>query len=245
VPIVTKIAAVDEGSGFDPNPGCLAHPAQRRARHARLAPDEALDALDDETQAQISERFAALEVNGWVWACKIDDAQVRRYGSAANPDLKAYAVRIGVRVRHVYKRTAVYRRLLAPRHSAPGGTVWREVDVLNSPKYWMIALECYDPDLAIEEMLRHKTNDPGFNTSAAGRLVGHMNAGVREPGPMDDAGPEVTLASWQEWLPDQESCDLLLTDPPYATDLDDVFAFAEAWLPAALTKVKPTGRAVS
>jgi DNA methylase/ParB-like nuclease family protein len=55
--------------------------------------------------------------------------------------------------------------------------------------------------------------------------------------------PQLTLASWQEWLPKQEPCDLLLTDPPYSTDIDDIEAFAQAWLPLALAKVKPTGRA--
>lgn len=53
----------------------------------------------------------------------------------------------------------------------------------------------------------------------------------------------VTHASWKDWLPEQPDCDLLLTDPPYATDVDDVRAFAAAWLPAALETVKPTGRA--
>jgi len=37
---------------------------------------------------------------------------------------------------------------------------------------------------------------------------------------------------WETWLPRQEPCDLLLTDPPYLTELDDVAAFARTWLPA-------------
>src|SRR5690606_23686583 len=51
------------------------------------------------------------------------------------------------------------------------------------------------------------------------------------------ARPTVTLASWDEWLPSQPECDLLITDPPYSTDVDDVFAFAGKWLPEALGKV--------
>ena len=58
-----------------------------------------------------------------------------------------------------------------------------------------------------------------------------------------DTRPTVTLASWESWLADQEPCDLLLTDPPYSTDVEDISAFANAWLPAALAKMKPTGRA--
>lgn len=42
-------------------------------------------------------------------------------------------------------------------------------------------------------------------------------------------------------LPDA-SIDLLLTDPPYMTDVDDISTFARTWLPVALRKIKPTGR---
>ncbi len=46
-----------------------------------------------------------------------------------------------------------------------------------------------------------------------------------------------------EWLQARYPCDLLLTDPPYSTDVEDVAAFAASWLPIALADVKPTGRA--
>jgi hypothetical protein len=46
-----------------------------------------------------------------------------------------------------------------------------------------------------------------------------------------------------DWLPTAPEADLLLTDPPYSTDVEDVAAFAHEWLPVALRKVKPTGRA--
>jgi len=40
------------------------------------------------------------------------------------------------------------------------------------------------------------------------------------------------------------SVDLLLTDPPYMTDCPgDVHTFAHLWLPMALSRIKPTGRA--
>ena len=55
--------------------------------------------------------------------------------------------------------------------------------------------------------------------------------------------PRVVLASWEQWLAAQPPCDLLLTDPPYATDVPDIAAFAQAWLPRALANVKATGRA--
>lgn len=37
--------------------------------------------------------------------------------------------------------------------------------------------------------------------------------------------------------------DLLLTDPPYSSDIEDIEDFAAAWVPLALSRVKPTGRA--
>jgi ParB-like chromosome segregation protein Spo0J len=55
--------------------------------------------------------------------------------------------------------------------------------------------------------------------------------------------PYIAQASWETWLPQQPMCDLLITDPPYSTDIDDIEAFANSWLPLALSKVKPTGRA--
>jgi DNA modification methylase len=40
-----------------------------------------------------------------------------------------------------------------------------------------------------------------------------------------------------------DSVDLLITDPPYSTDVADIEAFAADWLPKALNKVKKSGRA--
>lgn len=55
--------------------------------------------------------------------------------------------------------------------------------------------------------------------------------------------PTIDHSDAIKWLASQEPCDLLLTDPPYSTDVEDIAAFAESWLPLALSKVKPTGRA--
>jgi predicted RNA methylase len=60
----------------------------------------------------------------------------------------------------------------------------------------------------------------------------------------------VTLAEQADWLPavcnltDRFGpADLLLTDPPYSTDIEDIGTFAADWLPSALACVKDTGRA--
>ena len=55
--------------------------------------------------------------------------------------------------------------------------------------------------------------------------------------------PIVQCADALDWLNGQPECDLLLTDPPYSTEIPDIAAFARSWLPLALSKVKPTGRA--
>jgi len=46
----------------------------------------------------------------------------------------------------------------------------------------------------------------------------------------------VQHCSYADWLPTQPDCDLLLTDPPYSTDVDDITAFANNWLPIALAR---------
>ena len=56
--------------------------------------------------------------------------------------------------------------------------------------------------------------------------------------------PEVSLMDCNDFLqsfPD-DSIDLLLTDPPYSTDVADINAFTESWLPLAIQKTKKSGR---
>jgi hypothetical protein len=55
--------------------------------------------------------------------------------------------------------------------------------------------------------------------------------------------PTVILSDALEWLEKEEQADMLLTDPPYSTDVDNIAEFAKSWLPLALSKVKKTGRA--
>jgi hypothetical protein len=53
----------------------------------------------------------------------------------------------------------------------------------------------------------------------------------------------IEASDWRAWLAEQPPCDLLLTDPPYATEVEDIRGFARKWLPVALSHVHPTGRA--
>lgn len=55
--------------------------------------------------------------------------------------------------------------------------------------------------------------------------------------------PTVHFTNANDFLSSIEdnSIDLLITDPPYSTDVDDILTFAQSWLPEALKKVKDTG----
>jgi len=60
---------------------------------------------------------------------------------------------------------------------------------------------------------------------------------------VDGPPPVITLMDCCDWLATEGEYDLLLTDPPYSTDVADIYAFADNWLPAALGHLAPTGRA--
>lgn len=70
---------------------------------------------------------------------------------------------------------------------------------------------------------------------------------IRRPKANGHGGARIQLAEARQWLADIDSvvgyADLLLTDPPYSTDVEDVAAFA-SWLPLALSKLKPSARAL-
>lgn len=76
-----------------------------------------------------------------------------------------------------------------------------------------------------------------------GRIEREIEAGRRRE--QDPNTPIVYQADALSFLAamDERSVDLLLTDPPYMTDLPDVATFAAKWVPLALSRVKRSGRA--
>lgn len=56
--------------------------------------------------------------------------------------------------------------------------------------------------------------------------------------------PEITCIDAVSYLKtfEDNSIDLLITDPPYATDVRDIKSFTKEWIEIALLKVKPNGR---
>lgn len=56
--------------------------------------------------------------------------------------------------------------------------------------------------------------------------------------------PIIKICDYGDFLstvPDK-SIDLLITDPPYSTDIENISQFVETWLPLAMSKLKDTGR---
>lgn len=65
----------------------------------------------------------------------------------------------------------------------------------------------------------------------------------RRPPIESDGSARIMEADATEWLQCVDAADLLLTDPPYSTDVEDIQAFVTSWLPLALSRLKPTARA--
>jgi hypothetical protein len=108
---------------------------------------------------------------------------------------------------------------------------------------WMIAGKLPD-ELRQEYKAATLAQPDGILTLAGVVKAGKLWLGTKQRADKVKATKaEITLAAWEQWLPKQDPCDALLTDPPYSTDIEDIDAFARSWLPVALGKVKSTGRA--
>lgn len=61
---------------------------------------------------------------------------------------------------------------------------------------------------------------------------------------MNNNKPSIILSDFRDYLPEIEdrSVDLLLTDPPYSTELDDIESFVSDWLNPVLEKLADTGQ---
>lgn len=54
--------------------------------------------------------------------------------------------------------------------------------------------------------------------------------------------PKVYIQDYTDFLRDKKDFDLLLTDPPYSTDIDNINGFVNDWLPLALSTLKNEAR---
>ncbi|MCK4259879.1 MAG: site-specific DNA-methyltransferase [Halanaerobiales bacterium] len=96
--------------------------------------------------------------------------------------------------------------------------------------------------LPIEDQPRAKeliANKEVKNAGMATKKI-RVEKRIEEYKQSDFAKPTIALADMNDWLADKEQCDLLLTDPPYSTDVDDIADFSN-WIFSAAEKVKTTG----
>ena len=89
------------------------------------------------------------------------------------------------------------------------------------------------------DWLKENTGGLSWKAHEIQKYKDELEIEIRE---MSAAKPVVEKGECDEWIQEQDQCDLLLTDPPFSTDVDDIKKFAK-WLPKALSKVKSTGRA--
>lgn len=54
--------------------------------------------------------------------------------------------------------------------------------------------------------------------------------------------PKIFHQSYKDFLPTVKDADLLVTDPPFSTDIDDIKSFVNDWLPLALDSLKDSAR---
>jgi len=103
------------------------------------------------------------------------------------------------------------------------------------------AIKAESPDLFAEVLAGEVTVSQAAASVQRDRRASEAETALEDA--VKDVPPVVALADALAWLKEQAPADLLLTDPPYMTDVPDIAAFARSWLPLALSKVKPTGRA--
>lgn len=123
-----------------------------------------------------------------------------------------------------------------------------EVDYLPQSALYMLAepkVDEYREEILQDLAQLDKAGVAETKKAISERIIGKRKDAIASQ-IVEDIGefqPVAELGDAIKWLERQPQCDLLLTDPPYSTDVDDIAAFAESWLPLALSKLKSTGRA--
>lgn len=75
-------------------------------------------------------------------------------------------------------------------------------------------------------------------------VLKRIEAARRKPEKQGDGEARITQSDAISWLQAVSDADLLLTDPPYSTDVEDIGVFVSNWLPLALKGLKPSARAL-
>lgn len=100
-------------------------------------------------------------------------------------------------------------------------------------------------ETAKRELERLDTGETSFHGALKNVEKKEAEVSVKEQRQADPVERTVTQADAREFIDrfDPGAFDLLLTDPPYSTDVEDVAEFAEWWLPDALERLEPSGQA--
>ena len=94
----------------------------------------------------------------------------------------------------------------------------------------------------LPEMMDKKRKVDGAYREMKKRIAQDQAAQEAQRAPHKATVRKMDAIEFLEQMPVQ-SVDLLLTDPPYMTDVDDINEFAASWVTVALDRLKTTGRA--
>jgi hypothetical protein len=160
----------------------------------------------------------------------------RNYGEG-----NAIAAALGIPVQTIKNAASLARSFeLSRRRDNLSAAHHAEVTRRDDADEWLDRAELGDVDPTTGEATRWSRN------KLRSEIKAHDKA-LRDADRAAQAGGSAVMrcCTAEELLADIDdgSVDLLLTDPPYDTDVDDITTFV-AWVQQALPKLKPTGRAV-
>jgi hypothetical protein len=225
----------------------------QRVQHVWPRLMEAIPTLSDEGVQQVRRYACVVGQQAWLLVCRCDAelaARAQARPGRGNVDVEGTgrmagyrqaAFQAGVGVSVVRRNAQLYTTFFAGQPETVLGAQHHLLD----KTFYEEALRAPDPHAAVALFAQRCAQTPDYSTRQARADVLRLQRAAYDAAHQGGArgAGTVTLASWDEWLPQQPACDLLLTDPPYCTAVADIRAFAAAWLPVALGAVKPTGRA--
>ena len=137
---------------------------------------------------------------------------------------------------HLIPKTA---DTLAKQHGVSPSTIKRDGKKAKAVEALLVS----DPEAA--QAVLDGTRTLADLTKAAKAVVANeIRAQIAEQIAESPTSPTIVCADALRWLDTIEdgSCDMLLTDPLYSTDVPDIRQYADSWLPKAWAKIKDTGR---
>ncbi len=216
-----KLSAID-------NSNALADPVWQ---HVRLKPNS-LEFVTDPTYEEwerLGERLKYISGSVQFWLGDWVNYGENRYGEkyAQAIDATGYEYQTIANARYIAEKVEVSRR----RENLP----------------FSHHAEVAPLDIEDQELLLQKAEEEHLSRAEFRDLVRNYRRevallGIEKP---KDVQPLIYRQDAFEFLGDMDEgiADLLLTDPPYMTDVPNIHEFAANWLPVALTKVKDTGQA--